>query len=367
MMKRTTFVAVVAALGGACHGAKSPAPANPTADATPVAAQPAADAAAPAPPAFAGKAIDLPGAPGNALFLDYLAYDRAHQRVWVPAAGSGAVDVIDVGDGDKLTRIDGFPTKEMERRGQKWLVGPTSASVGDGVVYVGNRGDSTICVVDAVTLKKGDCVTLDSMPDGTVWVASSKEVWVTAPRDEKIIILDASTPKLKVVASIKTDGQPEGYAPDAAHGLFYTNLEDKDKTLQIDVKTRKVVATWEPACGEDGPKGLALDHAKNFLMVACATGAKVLDAGHGGKVLGTITVGDGVDNIDYVEARHELYVGAARAAKLVVAKLGDDGSLTAGATFDTAPSARNGVATDDGVVYLADGKEAKILVVPTAK
>src|ERR1700690_4605854 len=36
---------------------------------------------------------------------------------------------------------------------------------------------------------------------------------------------------------IKTDGSPECYAVDAAHGVFYTNLEDKNRTLAIDIKT----------------------------------------------------------------------------------------------------------------------------------
>src|SRR5438094_894953 len=79
--------------------------------------------------------IALPGAPSDGVFLDYLAYDPAHHKVWVPAGGTGRVDVIDAATG-ALTQIDGFPTKEMERRGQKRLVGPTSATVGNGVVYV---------------------------------------------------------------------------------------------------------------------------------------------------------------------------------------------------------------------------------------
>src|SRR3989442_1749270 len=103
------------------------------------AATPNKSATAPAAAAAPVQSIALPGAPADGVFMDYIAYDRAHRRVWVPAGNTGRVDVIDVGSG-KVTEVGGFPTQEMERRGKKRTVGPSSASVGDGVVYVGNRG-----------------------------------------------------------------------------------------------------------------------------------------------------------------------------------------------------------------------------------
>jgi hypothetical protein len=113
---------------------------------------------------------------------------------------------------------------------------------------------------------------------------------------------------------------------------------------------------------------LALDHALGFLLVACADKVKVLDVGHEGKILSSVDTGDGVNNIDYLEARHELYAGAARAAKLTVAALDPHGKLSAKAVVDTAKGARNAVVTDDGVAYLTDSPEGKILAVtPSAK
>ncbi len=109
-------------------------------------------------------------------------------------------------------------------------------------------------------------------------------MWATTPKDKSIHIIDASTPaKLTMKGRIAVDGSPEGYAIDEGRGLFYTNLEDKDKTLTIDVKARKVTATWDTRCGGDGPRGLALDAAKSFLVVACTDHLQVLDAAHGGR------------------------------------------------------------------------------------
>src|SRR5437660_9072329 len=101
------------------------------------------------------KPINLPGATG-AVALDYFAYDRAAGKLWVPASNTGSVDVIDEKT-DAVSQIAGFPTGDIERRGRKITVGPTAASIGDGVVYVGDRGNATICIIDAKTLARGEC------------------------------------------------------------------------------------------------------------------------------------------------------------------------------------------------------------------
>ena len=309
------------------------------------------------------RGIALPGAPVDGVSMDFLVYDRARHRVWVPAGNTGSVDVIDAAT-VKVTRIEGFPTKEVERNGNKRTVGPSSASVGDGVVYVGNRADWSVCAVDAESMQKGACLVLDSSPDAVAWVAATKEVWVTTPRDKSIRVLDASRPRtLAAKAKISLPGEPECYAVDDARGIFFTNLEDADKTVAIDLKARSVRSTWEPACGADGPKGLALDHAADVLFVACPDHVVALDAANGGKRLASIDVGPGIDTIDYDESRHELFAAAGKAAKLAIAKFDPPARLTVLLTVPTAAGARNAVAGDDGVAWLTDSRDGKILSV----
>jgi len=316
-----------------------------------------------APPVFAVHSIALPGAPSEGVFMDYLAYDQAHHRVWVPAGNTGSVDVLDVPSG-RVVRVEGFATAQAERHGTKLTVGPSSATVGDGVVYVGNRADSSVCAVGAESLQLGRCVKLGSMPDALAYVASTKEVWVTTPRDKTIVVLDAAADgALSSKGEINLDGKPEGFAVDDARGVFYTNLEDKDRALTIDIRSRRVTRTWPTGCGEDGPKGLALDHGRDLLLVACRDRVMVLDAGNDGKRLSTIAVGDGIDDIGYLEARHELYAASARAANLTIARLDGAGGLTPLTVVATAPGARNAVATAAGTAYLTDSPEGKILVV----
>ena len=320
-------------------------------------------------PQYTVRTVPLPGGSGQGITMDYVAFDARTGFVWVPAGNTAAVDVIDTEHGDKVTQVPGFPTAEVQARAGKRVVGPSSAAVGDGIVYIGNRGDFTVCAVDERSLARGACGHLDSMPDGLAYVASTKEVWVTTPRDNSVRVLDAST--LAQKARLAFDGQPEGFAVDATRGRFYTNLEDKDRTLAIDLRTRQTVATWNPSCGDDGPHGLRLDDKAGFLFVACDAAAKVLDVGHEGAVLSSVETGNGVDDVDYAPGTHLLYVAAAKAAQLTVARVDGAGRLSVVARVATRPGARNGVVGRDGRVYLAHAYSSKlnelVVVEPSAR
>jgi DNA-binding beta-propeller fold protein YncE len=352
------LVGVALVIGTAACGSSHPTASS----AVPTPGSPVAAGPRPAGP-YKVTAIPLPGAGPDGTALDYLAFDPTTGFVWVPAGPTGSVDVVDTTT-RKLTRIEGFQTREMERNGKKRVVGPSSVTIGKGVVYVGNRGDSTVCVMDERAPARGTCGTLDSMPDGLAYVAATNEVWVTTPRDKSIRILDGKT--LEQKAKLAFDGEPEGFAVDGVRGRFYTNLEDKDLTLAIDLASHETVATWHPACGEDGPHGLRLDEAAGLLFVACSAKAETLDVAHDGAIVGTIDTGDGVDDLDYVASTRSLYVAAATGT-LTIAAVDAKGGLTLADKVTTKQGGRNGVVDAHGTVYVADGPTSELLVVaPTA-
>lgn len=296
------------------------------------------------------RTLPLPDHGKGNVTMDYIAYDPSTGYVWVPAINIGSVYVVDTGSGS-VREISGFSANEVELGGRKRRQGPSGVSIGDGVVYIGDRVDSSVCAIDEKTLERKTCGHIDSTPDGVVYVAPTKEVWVTAPRDKSVRILDSQT--LNEKEKLTFEGQPEGYAVDAKRGRFYMNYEDKDLTTAIDLKTRKTVAKWPSSCGEDGPHGLSIDQTTGFLFVACSTQAEILDAGHNGKKLSSINTGDGVDDLNYSPTTHTLYVGAAKDAKLTVARVDAGGKLNMIAQVPTNQGARNGVVTKDGTVYLA--------------
>lgn len=316
------------------------------------------------------KPISLPGATG-AVALDYFAYDRATGKLWVPASNTGCVDVIDEKT-NAVTQVTGFRTGEIERHGRKITVGPTAATIGDGVVYIGNRGDATICVIDAKTFTRGECVPLSTdhtiTPDGVVYVAATKELWITTRPSaagnidpaKSLQVFDVSDSKhLKWKSKISLDNLAEGYAVDNARGLFYTNIEETGTTVAIDVRTRKIVTKWNP--GSADLQGLTLDAARGFLFVACGDHVVSLDAAHDGKFIDSVQTGAGLDNIDYSADAKVLYAAASQAATLTVAQVGDDGKFHLKATVPTVKGARGIVAGKDETAYLIDPADGRIL------
>jgi len=306
------------------------------------------------------KPLPLPGASAEGIGMDYIAYEPSTNSVWVPAGNTGAVDVIDVATG-KIAQITGFATKEVTFRDRKRTVGPSAVAFGGKTAYVGNRGDSSVCAVDVKTHKLGHCEVLPSSPDGIAYVPNTAEVWVTTPRDKSIRILDAAT--LHEKSKLTFDGGPEGFAVDAKRGRFYTNLEDKDVTLAIDIKSHKTLATWKSGCGQEGPRGLRADVSNGNLFVACTTKLEVLDATHDGAVLSSVDTGEGVDDFDFNVQTRLLYAGAGRAGKLTIAKDDGHGKLSVVATVPIATGARNAAVAANGNVYLPHSAGSEIVVV----
>jgi DNA-binding beta-propeller fold protein YncE len=306
--------------------------------------------------------VSLPGVTAPAS-LDYIAYEPLRGRIWVPEGKSGSALVFDIAGGT-FARVDGFKTAEREVHGKKRMMGPSAVSIGDSVAYIGDRATGEVCPVELMTLKAGKCLKLSSPGDGVAYVAAAKEVWVTTPKESTLTILDAAKPALlKPKTTIKLDGAPEGYATDEAHGLFFTNLEDKDRTVAVDIATHKPKATWSPGCGSEGPRGITVDPEKSFVFVACTDHIVVLDGAHDGAVLGKLDTGAGVDNIDWLDSKHLLYVAAGKAARLTLVHVDDQGHATVFASGATTEGARNAVADTSGNAYLTDAVNARLLTV----
>ncbi len=269
------------------------------------------------------------------------------------------MDVLDVASGS-FTRIEGFKTRDREVKAKKRTYGPSAAAIGDGFVYIGNRATSEICPIDVKTLKPASCLKLAAATDGVAYAATAKEVWVTNPQARELTVLDASNPgRLALRATVKTDGAPEGYAVDEGHELFFTNLEDKGSTVTIEIKTRKIKATWSTGCGSEGPRGIAFDGPHDFALVACTDHVQVLDAAHDGALLGRLDTGPGLDNIDFADG--QVSAAAGKAAQLTIARVDARGQFSVVASGTTSEGARNAVFDASGNVYVADSVQARLL------
>ena len=308
--------------------------------------------------------------------LDYFAWDAAHRRLWVPGGNTASVFVVDATSG-AVSPIGGFATAEFTLGSRRGRLGASSVAIGEGVAYVGNRADRSVCALDTATLARLDCLTLGTpeegwagAPDAVVYVAATRELWVTrgappigiASIDKALTVIDVANPREpRIKAKVPVGASAEGFAVDGERGRFYTNLEETGETIAIDVRSRAIVARWKPGCDE--ARGLALDEERGFLFVACSARVVAIDVKDNGKALGAIDTGEGLDNIDYSPAGRRLYAAASQAATLTIAFVTPWGRLESLGVVPTAKGARGVIAGDGDTAYVADPLGGRILVV----
>ena len=116
--------------------------------------------------------------------------------------------------------------------------------------------------------------------------------------------LDANTGDIVGTAELE-DNAPEGAASDGKGKLFVNN-ESKNTIQVLDAKTMKVLASW-PLAPCDGPTGIAFDRPTNRIFSGCGKTSVVVDASTG-KVVATITNGDGVDALGYDNSEKLIYI-----------------------------------------------------------
>ncbi len=314
-----------------------------------------ADAGSPATLALHALVLQ-PGSPGR-VGMDYLGYEVTTNQVWVPGGNTGRVFVIDA-TSETIRTVEGFPTKEKEGR----TLGPTSVTFGPGRAFVGNRADSSVCSVDLRTLQRGECVALPEAPDGLAYVATTDEVWATTPRSRSLVILSAAKHGLPMAGHIQLPGEPEGYAVDLAGGRFFTNLEDRNETMSLDVHTRSLSGHWPTTCSADGPRGLALDAAHGVLVVACTDRLVSFTLSPKPERRGSVETGLGVDNIDFAAKTGTVWAAAGKAERLTRAQLLPDGLLHPSGEAHTSPGVRVVVVTPAGKAFAADSAGGQLWV-----
>ena len=319
--------------------------------------------------AATGASSGAPGAPSHIVAIpggahgigfDDMGYVPELHRIVVPAGQTGALALIDP-QSLALTLIPGISTPRRTARGHG--EGTTSATYAHGFLFASDRDTHQVVIVDPRGHAVLGRVPLSGGPDYLRYDPIVRELCVTEPgaRQIEIFGVDFSPrPTLRRVATIPVPGGPESLIIDAKRGIAYTNLWKRD-TLVIGVADRRIEARWPDGC--EGPRGLAWDPQSRFLFVGCAEGkVSVLDAGHGGRVLGTATTGRGVDIIAYDASRHRVYAPGARSATMTTLHVDPQGHPTLEAVHRTAHGAHCVAVAPTGRAFVCDPRHGRVLV-----
>src|SRR5436190_10591807 len=216
--------------------------------------------------------------------------------------------------------------------------------------FITNGGDSTVTMFDLASLaviKKirvatggMDGIMYDDFSDRIILTNHSRPIGTA-------VALDPKTGAILGTAELEDIG-PEGAASDGK-GKIFVNNERKSTIQVLDVKTMKVLASW-PLAPCEGPTGIAYDRATNRIFSGCGKTSVVVDATTG-KVVATITNGDGVDALGWDASQHLIYIPAGRDSNVTVVREDAPDKYTVVATVPTMRGAKT--ITVDPVKHVA--------------
>jgi WD40 repeat protein len=205
--------------------------------------------------------------------------------------------------------------------------------------FTTNAGDSTVTMFDLKTLaviKKIkipvgglDGIMYDEYSDHIILTNHSRPIGTA-------VALDAKTGDIVGTAELEDNG-PEGAASDGK-GKIFVNNEGKNTIQVIDDKSMKVLASW-PLAPCEGPTGIAYDKSSNRIFAGCSKTSVVVDPSTG-KVVATITNGNGVDALGWDPGQKLIYIPAGRDGNVTVVHQDSPDKYTVVATVETFPGAK---------------------------
>jgi DNA-binding beta-propeller fold protein YncE len=183
--------------------------------------------------------------------------------------------------------------------------------------FTTNGGDSTVTMFDLKTLAPIKKIHVPSGGlDGIMYDDFSNRVILTNHSRPvgTATAIDPESGEILAVAELEDDA-PEGAASDGSGRLFVNN-EGKNTIQVLDAKTMKVLSSW-PITPCDGPTGIAFDRASKRIFSGCGKTSVVVDPSSG-RVVHTITNGDGVDALGWDPSEKLIYIPAGRDGNVTV-------------------------------------------------
>jgi DNA-binding beta-propeller fold protein YncE len=283
--------------------------------------------------------IQLPADTGTTKPLfDLLTFDGRRNLLYVAHTSSSSIDIVDTRARKVLTSIPGLP-------GIKQI----ALTADPNVVFASASAAGEVALVDTKAMKVLARITVNGSPDAIEYDPIHDAAVVASSGAMELSIIDRAT--RKVTSTVKLPGAPELMTVDAKGGRVYVAINDKDEVAVVDLTTHQV--TELRGCDIKAPTGIAYDGDQGRLFVADRALVSVIDVVID-KCLGSIDIGNGVDQITLNPHKHHLYTANGGSRNLSVI---DTISLQPLGEVGTGPSG-DGVATDPAtdLVYVIVGR-----------
>jgi YVTN family beta-propeller protein len=277
-------------------------------------------------PLAAGTPILVPGSTGS---FDFLHVDAANRRLLAAHTGNNSLDVFDLDTGKLIKHVaTGKAQGEaVDSQGAKY--------------YVSVSAERIVAVVDSRTLEKVGEIKLPGDADDILFNPKNRCAYVDFDHGTNVWVID--TKSEKIIAAVPIGETPEAIVYDPVSDRIFQNVVSDNSLYVIDPASNTVKARW-PLAPAAKPHGLEIDSKTRRLFSAGNNGKLVVLDSTDGKLIATVDIAKGTDQIAFDPGSRRLYCGCGNGIISVVQEtaegavlLGDVKTVGAGKTLTVDP------------------------------
>jgi len=230
------------------------------------------------------RVTDVKTLPGKNPRWDHVSVDPVNRNLFIGRRALG-VTVVNIDTG----AVSSIP--ETKGSNGAWA----APDLGIGLSDNGTNADVT--VFDLKTLQVKAHIKVPKETDGVWYDPATKMGYVNNGDDGSITLFDPVS--LKVGETIALNSKKPEFSDVDGKGRAFVALQDKNQIAVVDLKAKKLAATWNVDCIQ--PTGMLYEPASDRLFVPCR-GAKpvmaIVDATTG-KTVATLPIGFNVDAVSF--------------------------------------------------------------------
>jgi hypothetical protein len=228
------------------------------------------------------KTIQLPGKKPD---WDHISVDPENRNVFI-------------GRGDQGVTVYNIDTGEIKQVAETKGTNGVAVVPELGIGMSDNSNFNNVTIFDLKTLAVKSHVKVPKETDGVGWDPATKTAYVNNGEEGSFTLFDPVSGKIGETIALANTKKPEFFFSDGA-GRVFVNLADKNQVAVIDMKTKKLAATWPVDC--QAPTGMYYDDKSDRIFVSCR-GAKpvlaVVDP-KSGKTVTTVPIGANSDGLGF--------------------------------------------------------------------
>lgn len=226
--------------------------------------------------------------------IDHLAFDTAHQVLFVAALGNNTVEVVDLNNHKVIHTIKNLD----EPQGLAFI--PQNHCL-----VVANGGNGECDVYETTNYQKISSFHLGSDADNVRYDSNENRIYV-GYGNGGLAIIDVNG--WKKVYDIQLSGHPESFQIDKTNRKIYVNVPDTHQVEVVDLDKLVVSERWKiTEASSNFP--MCLDEARHRLMIGCRHPSKllILDTKTGKTICSVKSDGDS-DDLFYSLFDHLIYM-----------------------------------------------------------